>query len=81
MIDEQKKAITNAYCDLVGIYQTIVRDGNGQARGHDWAAHKKTVRELEAAFPFIEPAPLDLNDEWIGDDSGNQGHVLSAQRR
>lgn len=60
LTEQQQTAIKCAYADLVGIYQTIIRDDNGVVSGHNWKAHRQSVHELEEAFPdIIEPADLD----------------------
>lgn len=65
MTKEQIQAIKCAYADLVGIYQCIVRDEQvcPEYVGHDWDAHRQSIMDLEEAFDFIEPAPLDDSNE------------------
>ena len=50
LTEEQKLAITCAYCDLIGSKQA--RD-LGSIESHNWSAHKLTAKELEKLFPFV----------------------------
>ena len=52
LTEKQVEALKCAHADLVGVYQTIIRDNNaGFDCGHDWKAHKLSIGELEDAFP------------------------------
>lgn len=51
LTDAQKSIIRCAYSDLVGSLQNHNKYGYGDE--HDWEAHKKTIKELEA-FDFVE---------------------------
>ena len=58
----QESALIAAYNDMCGVYQCVVRDGNGGIDcGHDWDAHRQSIEELEEAFPvtFAEVIELD----------------------
>jgi hypothetical protein len=50
LTEDQKLAITCAYCDLIGSKQA--RD-LGSIESHNWNAHKLTAKELEKLFPFV----------------------------
>jgi hypothetical protein len=59
MTNEQIQAIKCAYADLVGALQAKQQL---DIHAHDWNGHLETIKELETAFPFIEPVEVD-NDE------------------
>jgi hypothetical protein len=45
----QRLAIVCAYCDLVGS-----KEAKESSLSHDWNAHKRSIIELEKAFPFVK---------------------------
>ena len=51
----ERAAIVDAYCDLKGALEA--RD-MGDSEKHDWDGHHRSIRELQVAFPFVEPTMI-----------------------
>ena len=63
MNDDQKAAIRCAHADLIGAWQDWAQQGCGDSF-HDWAAHKRSIIELQQAFPdVLEPFYFDEDTE------------------
>lgn len=60
MSPEQIQAIKCAYADLVGALQSY---NQYETTVHDWEAHLQSIHDLEKAFSFIEPIPVENERE------------------
>jgi hypothetical protein len=56
LTEKQMLAIKCAYADLVGSYQSTICSAD--PFGYDWKAHRQTISEMEEAFSFLEPEPI-----------------------
>ncbi len=56
MTEKQKSAIRCAHADLIGALEAQTNETlDNWATIHDWDAHKKSIKELEESFGFLEP--------------------------
>lgn len=61
MNEAQINAIKCIHADAVGAFQfALLEEYLNTSNGHDWEAHRKSIEELESAFPNIL-SPVDLN--------------------
>ncbi|MDW5418117.1 hypothetical protein R6242_16240 [Iodobacter sp. CM08] len=64
MNESQINAIKCIHADAVGAFEFAHIEGYlNTNNGHNWEAHRKSIKELESAFPNIL-APVDLNFDF-----------------
>ena len=56
---EQLTAVRCAMADLIGVWQTCVRDGAPPSY-HDWKAHVQSIYDLADAFDLHSDVPEEL---------------------
>lgn len=81
MNETQTNAIKCIHADAIGAYEFALLEGYVNTNtDHDWKAHRKSIAELESAFPNIL-APVNLDSDFAEEFDDKPETIISTWQK